>query len=122
MDTAIDFSLINFCRVFSLQTTLMIVYSFAKKFFPYIQRTYFDVFFTAESIGTISFAIRARFLGVKWNFSVLIGKKLKKFSSFKPIEVAIKKILFKKFVGTLFFFLTLKNIRFRKKWALHVCP
>ena len=86
-------------------------HSFAKKFFPRIQTTYFDVFFPAESIGTFSFAVRARFSGQKWNFAVLNAKKLTKLNRFKPIK---KKILFKKFVGTLFF-LTVKNIKFRKK-------
>ena len=46
--------------------------------FTLLQRTYFDVFFTAESIGTLSFAVRARFSGEKWNFSVLNAKKIEK--------------------------------------------
>ena len=78
MGTAIDFGLINFCRVFSLQTTLMNVLQLRQKNFPYIQSTYIDVFFSAESIGTFSFAFRARFFGEKWNFSVLNAKKINK--------------------------------------------
>ena len=115
MDTAINFSLINFYRLFSLWTTLMNVLQFRQKNFPTHPKY---IFFTAESIGILSFAIRAPLLGVKWIFSVLNSKKLKKFSRFKPIEVPIKKILFKKFVATIF--LTLKNIKFRKS-GFYVC-
>ena len=89
-------------------------YSFVKKISPHIQSTYFDVFFTAESIGTLSFAVQARFLGVKRYFSVSNAKKLKKISRFKPIEVPIKKYTFQKICGDTFF-LALKNIKFRKK-------
>ena len=48
-------------------------YSFAKEIFPHIQSTYFDIFFPAESIGTRSFAVRARFSGVKLNFPKKMG-------------------------------------------------
>ena len=42
MGTAIDFSLINFCRIFSLQTTLMNTsYSFAKKKFSIYAKNIF---------------------------------------------------------------------------------
>ena len=85
-----------------------------------MQSTNFNVFFSAESVGTLSFAVQARFLGVKRNFSVLNAKKLKKFGRFKPIEVPIKKCTFQKICGHTFF-LTLKNIKFRKMWVLHVC-
>ena len=70
-------------------------YSFAKKIFPNIQRTYFDVFFSAESIGTLSFADRARFSGEKGIF--LNAEKLKKFSRFLDI-----------FMHTLFYILKYK--------------
>ena len=52
-------------------------YSFAKKILPQVQTTYFNVFVSAESIGTLSFATQAKFLGEKLNFSILNEKKLK---------------------------------------------
>ena len=94
-------------------------YSSAKKIFPHVQSTYFDVFLTSESIATLSLAVRTRFSGEFC--SVLNAKKLEKFSRFKPIEVPIKRNTFQKIFGHTIF-LTLKNIKFRKKWVLRVCP
>ena len=90
MGTAIDFSLISFYRLFSLQTTSMNVLQLRQKNFPTYPKYIFRCIFSAESIGTLSFTARARFLGVKRNFSVLNAKNLKKFSRFKPVEVPIK--------------------------------
>ena len=59
----------------------------------------------------LSFAVRAWFSDVKWNFSVLNAKKLKKlkkFSRFKPIEGPIKKFTFQKNFWANFFFYILK--------------
>ena len=95
MGTAIAFCLIDFYRVFLLW---LMSYSFTKKIFPHIQKTYVDVFFPARSFGTLSFAVQARFSGEKLNFSFLNAEKLKKLIRSKP-----KKILFNKLKGTLFF-------------------
>ena len=79
----------------------------------------FGRIFSAESIGSLSFAVRravrARFSGEKLNFSVLNVKKLKKFSRFKPIEVPIKKYTFHKAFGHHTLFLTLNNIKLVSK-------
>ena len=91
--------------IFSVRTTLMNVLQLRQKnFSTYPKYTYFGVFFTAESISTLSFAIRAQFLGLKWTFSVLNAEKLKKFSRFRPLAASIKKYTFQKIGGHTFFF------------------
>ena len=99
----------------------MNVLQLRQKNFPTYPKYTLRCIFPAELIGTLSFAVRARFSSVKLTFSVLNAKKLKKFSRFKPIKMPIKINTFQKICGHTFFFLTLKNIQSFEKSGLYVC-
>ena len=77
---------------------------------PHIQRTYFDVFFPAESIGTLSFAVRTHFSGQKWN-SVSNAKKLKKFTRFKLLAAPIKKRVSKNLRAQFYWHLKIQSFK-----------
>ena len=82
----------------------IILIKFFIAFFHFKNPKNIDVFFPAESIGTLSFAVQTRFSGEKLNFSVLNAKYLKKFIRRKPIEAASgHKNISKNFMARFFF-------------------
>ena len=91
------------------------------KKFSLISKVHISMYFSRRIDQYTQFCCPSSIFGCKMQFFRFKHKKLKKFNRFKPIEVPMKNYTIQKNCGHSFF-LTLKNIKFRKKVGFTCVP